>query len=203
MKKIASILVVVALIATTSVATAAEVAGVVSRLQGSATATAAGVSRPLAANGEVFPGDQIATGKDSRLEIRMADGAVITLGDDGLFTIGGIEPEKRGRVYGLFQGVFLAVSGKLADGRTSKLTILTPVATVGIRGTTFWGSQSPDLFEIVLLDGTGVYVESAGRRVVLTRPESGTRVEVGRAPTKPSPWEGDRLNAAKATVAFR
>jgi hypothetical protein len=201
--RIASLLLVLALVSSPPVAAAAEVAGVVSRVQGSATATSAGASRPLTADGEVFAGDQIATGKDSRLEVRMADGAVITLGDGSVFTIGAAEPEKRGRVYGLFRGVFLAVSGKLADGRTSNLTILTPVASVGIRGTSFWGSQSPELFQIVLLEGTGVVVESAGRRVVLTKRESGTRVEAGRAPTSPTQWSGERLDAAKASVAFR
>ena len=60
---------------------AAELAGTVSRLQGAAIATQAGESRALVVGAEVFIGDRLSTGRDTRIEMNMIDGTILTLGD--------------------------------------------------------------------------------------------------------------------------
>lgn len=182
---------------------AADVAGTVARLQGSATAALAGSSRDLTEGAPLQFGDRIMTGAASRLEMRMHDGAVITLGENANFTIGAFEREERGGVYGLLRGAFLAVSGKINDTTSSPMTVISPIATAGIRGTTIWGEQSPDKLEMALFDGTHAFVEAQGRHVDLTDPLFGTTVVAGQPPTKPKRWGDPKIAKAKASVAFR
>lgn len=200
LKKLAPFFMLVPLLFATAVA-AQEIAGTVSRAKGEATATFGRSTRTLAPGTPVFVGDRILTGDDTRLEIRMTDGAVVTLGDGSEFTVGEFEAAERGRLFGLFRGVFLAVSGTLADGRTSPMTVQTQLAIVGVRGTTVWGVQRPDQLQVVLLDGR-IFVESVGRRIDLTEPLTLTTVLPGAPPTEPVRVSDEALEAAKRTVAF-
>jgi hypothetical protein len=186
---------------TMSAVAAQEAAGNVSRVRGEATARFGPETRSLTVGSAVFAGDRILTGKNTRLEITMVDEAVVTLGDESEFSIGEFEEAARGRIFGLFQGVFLAVSGQLAKGRTSPMTVQTRLATIGIRGTTVWGVQSPEKLQVVLLDGR-IFVESVGRRVELTEPRTLTTVLPGAPPTAPVRVSDEALEAAQRTVAF-
>ena len=194
------------LAATVAGATAAELAGEVTRFKGAAIATAGGDSRPLGSGSQVFVGDKISTAADTRLEMRMLDGAVITLGDHTFIEVDEFlyDPGTQGSAtLDLIQGVFNAVSGGIGKVAGGRMTINTPVATIGIRGTTFWGRQHIGRVEVALLDGTGVFVETPAGRVELTEVGSGTSVEApGQAPTPPKPWGAARLEAARRTVAF-
>ncbi|MCW5699681.1 MAG: FecR domain-containing protein [Rhodospirillales bacterium] len=197
------IVLVFALLVTITAAHSAEIAGKVSRLQGAATATASGVSRDLKAGAAIMFGDRILTGESSRLEMRMHDGAVITLGDNAHFTIGEFESDDRGGVFGLFRGAFLAVSGKINESTSSPLTVLTPNAVAGVRGTTIWGEQDGETLSMALFEGKLLFVESRGLRVDLTEPLFGTTVKAGKRPTKPKRWGDAKIEKAKASVAFK
>ncbi|MBK8906458.1 MAG: FecR domain-containing protein [Rhodospirillales bacterium] len=198
-----SICLLIVLFAPFAPARAAEVAGAVARLQGTATAELAGASRDLAEGAALRPGDRIQTGAASRLEMRMRDGAVITLGENANFTIGAFEADERGGVFGLLRGAFLAISGKIDDTTSSPMTVITPIATAGIRGTTVWGEQSTDTLEMALFEGNRVFVEAQGRRVELTEPLFGTTVVAGQAPTPPKRWGDPKIAKAQSSVAFQ
>lgn len=198
----AGLLLLLLLFALVTPVRAADVAGTVARLQGSATAGLDGARRDLTEGAPLRFGDRIMTGTSSRLEMRMHDGAVITLGENANFTIGAFEREERGGVYGLLRGAFLAISGKLDDATSSPMTVISPIATAGIRGTTVWGEQSPDKLEMALFDGKRVFVEAQGRRVDLTEPLFGTTVLPGQPPTKPKRWGDPKIEKAKTSVAF-
>ena len=192
---------VMVLVLLADVGAAQETAGAVSRVKGEATASVGGSTRTLSQGSPVFTGDRIRTGSDTRVEITMTDRAVITLGDDTEFTIGEFEEAERGRIFGLFEGVFLAVSGVVADGRASPMTVRTRLGLVGVRGTTVWGVQSPEKLQVVLLDGR-IFVESAGRRIDITEPLTLTTVLPGAPPTAPVRVSPEALEAAQRTVAF-
>lgn len=194
-------LLIVILAVAPSSALAQEAAGTITRLKGEAMAGVADLRRPLAVGSPIYVGDRITTGTRTRVEMTMADGSVITLGDGSEFTIGDFEAEERGRVFGLLRGVFLAVSGTLSSGSTSLLTIGTPFGTIGVRGTTLWGTQSAEKLEVVLIDGR-IFVESRGRRIELTTPRTATTVLPGAAPTPPAPVSEEELEAARRTIAF-
>jgi len=183
-----------------------DVAGTVVRLQGSAIAMQDAVPRPLKVGAKVQRGDVISTGKASRLEMKMLDDAVMTLGERTVFVVidyvpKGAEPFATMRI---LEGAFSAVSGEMMKTASAKFTVETETATIGIRGTTFWGGKLDGLFEVALLDGRQIVVENKAGRVVIDTVGDGTLIRAAdSAPTPPSAWPTAKVDRAKATVAFR
>ncbi len=177
-------------------------AGTVVRLQG--TAVAGDRGRPLAVGSPVHYGERIATKSNTRLRLRLIDGAVITLGDHSTFTIQGFAPEEQGTIFDLTNGVFLGISGALG-GVDRPMTIKTNLGTVGIRGTTFWGRLDPGHLQVALIDGARVFVEASGRRYELTSEANGVDVYV---PEREGPaveqkkWGAGRIARSVAQVSF-
>jgi hypothetical protein len=150
-------------------------------------------------------GDVLSTGPDARLEIRMTDDAVFTLGAQAAFvvtdyTFGQAAPTATFRV---LQGAFLATSGKIAQLADNSMKVTTEAATIGIRGTTVWGGPIDGQFGVILLDGRAVTVENAAGRVDLTTVGAGTGLGATGGPTAPVNWAVEKVNRARETVAFR
>lgn len=179
-------------------------AGSVDRLKGTATASKGSFSRPLFVGAEVFVGDRVATGADTRIRIKMADGAAITLGDNSSLTIEAFDDDKTvGKAaLNLAEGVFLATSGAIAQLGPDRMSVTTPTAVLGIRGTTVWGEQRADQLGVVLLEGTAVEVRTAQGAVLLNEVNAGTDCVAGTAPSRPKPWGAARLAASAAKVTF-
>jgi hypothetical protein len=201
LKRIAAVLTLL-IVVTVPGGAVADPAGVVTRLKGVALAVTGDRARALQVDSTLAVGDRVTTFASTRIEMRMADGAVITLGDDSELIIDDDRPAERGLAASVTRGVFLAVSGALADGRSEPLTITTAIAVLGVRGTSLWGRQQPDQLEVALLDGRGIFVEAGGRRVDITIPLDGLTVRPGQPPGEPKPWSAERLAAARRSVAF-
>lgn len=182
-----------------------DVAGAVVRLKGSAIAMQDAVPRVLKAGAKILRGDVISTGPGARLEIRMIDDAVMTLGEKTIFvvidyTAKGAAPNAAMR---LLQGAFSAVTGDMMKTASATFTVDTELATIGIRGTTFWGGTLDGVFQIALLDGKAITVETKAGRVVIDTVGTGTSLTAaGVAPTAPKAWSGEKIGRALATVAF-
>ena len=189
-----------------AIAAAVEPAGAVTRLQGSATATMlSGFARPLYVGSTILVGDQLQTGGGARLQIRISDGGTLTLGENSSMTVeiyGRVETEGVG-VLKVVSGVFLATSGALAKMAPDRLTIETPSAVLGVRGTEVWGQISDETaVEVAFLSGTGVLVMTPQGAVEMTEPGTGLTVVAGEPPPQPQPWSAERLAAAAAAVSF-
>lgn len=197
----------VALIGIFEVASAAEPAGRVDRARGAATASGEAGTRPLSAGVEIFVGDTITTGSDARLRVILLDDTEITLGDDSELVIDRYvyQPAEGtgGGALRLAAGVFRAVTGKLAEVSGQPFRIATGVATIGVRGTEFWGEQRVDRLLVALLGGAGVFVENEQGRVDIVDVQFATRVTgPGVAPSEPFRLSDEDLRAALETVAF-
>jgi hypothetical protein len=177
-------------------------AGVVTRLKGDAQASWNGVTRALAAGSNVYVGDEISTGEATRVEIKLALGTVITLGDHSRMAIAGRETVAEGAVIGILEGMFQAATHAIADLSRDALTVRTPTAVLGIRGTVVWGDQSATRLSVCMLSGTFVTVQTPESATVLTAPLDGTDIVPGQPPTTPKRWGDARVAAARATVAF-
>lgn len=121
--------------------------------------------RSLNVGDVIREGDRLQTGLLSRLRIEFNDGAILTLGEETLFlvekypavpdgkllsraSVGDLlippahaEEELPQPVVTMKRGVFSYASGLMAKWLKSKhssMTVFTPVATMGIRGTTLW-----------------------------------------------------------------
>ncbi|CAK0747177.1 FecR domain-containing protein [Gammaproteobacteria bacterium] len=184
-------------------------AGHVTRLVGSAVVGEDGAVGRAAASGlPVRVGNSIVTGADARLELQLQDGSRVTLGADTRFRIDEYTYAPRrnlGRaVFELVKGVFRATSGAITRLRAPLFEVHTSYATLGIRGTDFWGGfHFGNDLDVVLLRGHGVYVRNESGSVELTRVGAGTTVTGPTGvPKSPHPWSSAKLDAAKASVAW-
>jgi hypothetical protein len=190
-----------------STAFAAGFAGTVTRLRGEVTATNDAGRRALAANSDVFAGDRITTGDNARLEVRLHDGSVVTLGQRTVFSVREYRyNEGEARVHTvleLIDGAFRSVTGGVFKSQPQNtFEVRTSVAVIGARGTDFWGGHDKGFWEIALLGGTGIYVENEKGRVEISTPGVGTDVKAGEAPTPPKRWAAERIERALKTVAW-
>lgn len=97
-------------------------------------------THPLAAGGPVYEGDEIVTGSGSNVEVRFADDTLMSQGaesrvslDDYVFEDGGDNSEL---MFKMAQGTFRMVTGKIAAENPERFKLGSPLATIGIRGTT-------------------------------------------------------------------
>ena len=183
----------------------ADVAGRIVRLKGAASAMQDAVPRPLKMDDPIFRGDVISTGREARLEMKMLDDAVVTLGEKTVFVVidyvaGGSAPSVAMR---LIEGAFATSAGAIAKAPGGSMRVETDVATIGIRGTTFWGGMLDGDFQIALLSAGRIVVENRAGRTELTRPGDGTLIKsLSVAPTAPRAWGAEKQERAKRTVVF-
>ena len=102
---------------------------------------------PLIEGTEVKEGDEIETGTEGEVELRLSDRSVLKIGPDSRVVIkemGMVEiTEIRTSTFGLIRGKIRAVVTPFMK-KESKFTIETENATVGVRGTDFGTTFDPD-----------------------------------------------------------
>ncbi|MCX7303598.1 MAG: VCBS domain-containing protein, partial [Hyphomicrobiales bacterium] len=122
-----------------SAAALTEIGKVVS-IEGTATVTHSdGVAGNLANGDPVYQGDVVSTGAASKLGISFIDDSVFSMSADARMVLNELifDPAKvadSSMVVNLVQGSFVFVTGQVAPSGSMKVE--TPVATMGIRGTT-------------------------------------------------------------------
>lgn len=167
-------------------------------------------------------GDTFKTAAGAIAELKLRDGTKLTVGKDSQLVIRDYRIYRNKpnlALFDLLQGAFRGITGSITQ-RSHRFEVSTRVATIGIRGTDFWGGYglSPDgALDVVMLEGHGVYVKSAQGMVELDKPGLGTTVkvekliskgvngedvttEVAVAPTAAKSWGEDKLKRAVATI---
>jgi hypothetical protein len=188
-------------------AMAQEAIGAVSRVQGEASRTAGGATRPLGLHASVFLNDVVSTGEGARLEVTLADSSRLTLGEKAKLTLDRYvfnPAADRGTIKIGVIGAFRFVSGKISKLANSAVSAVTPVAAVGIRGTDFWaGPIDNQALGVLLIEGAVSVSNTAGEQI-LNQPGQGTNIAAaGAAPGPVTIWPQDKVNRALAAVAFR
>jgi hypothetical protein len=117
----------------------AEVIGTVQTLSGGATVVRAnGVTETLNVGDAVFQGDVVMTGPGGKLGIGFIDGTVFNLSANARMVLNSLVYDPDGSnnsmFFSLVEGTFVFATGQIAP--TGDMKINTPVATMGIRGTT-------------------------------------------------------------------
>ena len=114
--------------------------GEVVKLSGSAsTKQQDGVEAELAIGVPVYQGDVVNTGADSNLGISFSDGTIFSMSPNSTMVLDELvyDPEdgsNNSMVFNLVQGSFVFATGAIAPSGGMKIE--TPIATMGIRGTT-------------------------------------------------------------------
>jgi hypothetical protein len=186
---------------------AQEAIGTVSRIQGEASATHTVSTRALSLNASVFANETVSTAATARLEVTFTDNTRLTLGEKAklrLDTYVFDSAAGSGTIKFDLVGAFRFVSGQVSKLASADVSVTTPVAIVGIRGTEFWGGPIDDqALGVFLLEGA-VSVSNAAGQQILSRPGQGTNIAApGTAPGPVTVWPADKVNRAIATVTFR
>lgn len=127
-------------------------------LLASAGLPAGAIGRAVKSGESIFIGDRIRSGGESGLQVLLLDETVFTIGADSDVTIDqfvydpGTGAGKLAATLG--KGAFRFVTGKIAQNRPEDMSVRTPNATIGIRGTIVWG-QSTDTEDTIVLGGPG------------------------------------------------
>ena len=117
----------------------AESIGKVQTLEGGATVVRTnGVTETLKVGDPVFQGDVVMTGPGAKLGISFLDGTLFSLTNNARMVLNKLVYEPNGSdnsmLFNLVEGTFVFAAGKIAP--TGDMKVQTPVATMGIRGTT-------------------------------------------------------------------
>ncbi|NQW00012.1 MAG: FecR domain-containing protein [Rhodospirillales bacterium] len=140
----------------------AEPIGTVVTATGKVEAVRADGTRVALKEGDpVYQGDVLETGSDGAIGIEFADQSTFSLGDSGRMTLDDMIYDPGGTdntlAVSLLQGTFSFISGQISKGGVDDMTVTTPVATIGIRGTKVAGHAAPEGQEssITLLEEDG------------------------------------------------
>jgi hypothetical protein len=188
-------------------AAAQETIGTVTRIQGEANGIIGGTALPLSPNTSVFLDEVLSTGEAARLEVTFTDSTRLTLGENAKLTLGTyvFNPAAgRRTIKFALVGAIRFVSGKLSKGMLSRVSLTTPVANVGIRGTDFFaGPIDNQALGVLLIEGAVSVSNPAGQRL-LNRPGQGTNIAAPGAPPGPvTIWPQAKADRALASVAFQ
>lgn len=132
-----------------TLAYAGQVAGTVTHLNGPLlTKKADGTVKVLAQKSTVEEGDTLITEKNTYARIKFSDNSEITMRPNSQLKIDGFafdetKPEEDKASFDLVKGGLRAVTGILGKRNSERVTMKTPTATIGIRGTTYIAEYIP------------------------------------------------------------
>jgi hypothetical protein len=102
----------------------------------------------------------------------------------------------------LAKGAFRIVTGYMVK-KPHRYEVKTVDATIGVRGTDFWGGfgLTENGFDVLMLSGKGVYVTNNNAETVeLDDDGLGTTIIAGTAPSLPKKWGDAKVAKAVATI---
>ncbi|MDE0944337.1 MAG: FecR family protein [Alphaproteobacteria bacterium] len=180
--------------------------GTVTRTQSDVVGELADVRRDLQKDLSIFAEETVRTGESARVGLLFKDGSELIIGatahvvlDKFVYDGNGAKGANVDGVINLLKGAMRFTSGRLGH---RSLRVVTPVATIGIRGTDFWVGQIDGVYGVLLLSGA-VEVSNDGGTVTLDEPLQGTTIfSQTVAPDRPGVWPGDRRARALAGVTF-
>ena len=193
----------VAGLALTNTAIAAEFIGVAAALRGDVIRVSAGSGGsdvgPVSSGSKIFLGDEIEVATGGRMQIMLVDETVFTLGSGAKLTIDEFvyDPaaQSGSMTTQITKGAFRFVSGKLAKSGPQAMKVKLPSASISIRGTQVAGIVDDDGGSQIVLVGPGpnsfgatlgaITVSNAFGSVDLTRPNFATTIAPDQPPAPP------------------
>jgi hypothetical protein len=181
--------------------------GKVSDVDGTTEIVSAGASAAGAKGAAVRMNDELLTGADGHLQVTFRDNTVLTLSENARVVIDRYVYDPEQGVGDVLltttQGAFRFATGKMKELTEKTITVETPVAQVGVRGTEFWGGPVDGEYSVLLLAGE-VNVRNQAGTVVLNKPGFATMIRSRLvAPVLPSLWSPDRIQSALTRTVTR
>lgn len=183
---------------------AVEQVGEVIKIQGDCLVESEKEKKAIKLDDPIFFKDKLLTGANAGLTGHLADHSELTLGENASLKIDEFvyQPNSHGGRLGLhlLKGPLLFVGGELDARRKAKVTIETPVATLGIRGTRVWTGRIDNAYGVLVLDGQ-VAVGNPWGNVELG-PGEGTMISgPSMPPSAVKIWPQEKVERALSTVS--
>ncbi|MGH8724342.1 MAG: FecR domain-containing protein [Burkholderiales bacterium] len=156
-----------ALLLAVSACALAQPAAVVDGVQMPAWLERDGRRVPLTPGMELRAGDRITTGNGSRVLVKLAEGSVVKLGENGRLVLAEIRPAQElfKAALQVLEGAFRFTTDIVSKARRREVSVRVAQVTAGIRGTDFWG-RSRDERQIVCLIEGAIEVGADGEQAV-------------------------------------
>ncbi|MBT3700160.1 MAG: hypothetical protein HOE62_13775 [Alphaproteobacteria bacterium] len=181
--------------------------GTITTARQAAASPGAGVALDVMKNVPVRKGEQLITGPFGRMKITFIDDSEISIGPEANITLDDLVYSPHMSMANQFQvsvvsGAFRYLSGKIAKLNGPMVTLKTPLATIGIRGTHVLAIVDKNYAGcIVLLPTPGaqgqpssITVTANGKSVVIDKPGWGTDVTgANTPPSAPRTWPRERI----------
>ena len=175
----------------------ADVAGRVNFITGKVQAVAADGTRRNLVKGElVNSGERLET-NSGRVQIRFTDGSFISLQPNTVFGLDSYAfnkatPNEGSLLFNFIKGSMRTVSGAIGKVNRNNYAVKTPVATIGIRGTSYAATQEPN-GRLLLSVGSGMVNLANDFGASNINAGQTFQVETGKAPTAAP--KGDSVTA--------
>ena len=133
----------------------AQPAAVVEGVQMPAWVERSGRSAPIAPGMALQAGDQVKTGAGSRLLVKLSEGSLVKLGENGTLRIAEMSPSKDlfAATLRVLEGAFRFTTDVAAKQRRREVNIAVATVTAGIRGTDLWGRSRDERQIVCLIEG--------------------------------------------------
>jgi hypothetical protein len=184
------------------------VIGTILELEGSASVTPAGGQASAAAiNMPVHLNDMVQTETGSRVFILFIDNTELTLSENTQAKIDNyiFDPDDNTNnkaSYSVMQGAFQYVSGLIGKKTNPDVHIDTPVGSIGIRGTDFWGGTLDNQYNVAVNEGQVALKTDAGESVV-NKGEGSSVQDRHSLPAPASAWSPEKFQRIASTVHLR
>ncbi|BFU78369.1 hypothetical protein ALC152_15840 [Arcobacter sp. 15-2] len=134
--------------------------------------------------------DLISTAKNARAQIVFTDKTIISLGKNSTFDVEEYffdeqKPAKTKASFKVAKGVFKSITGRIGKINPSKFKLKTKSASIGIRGTVFFGEIADGKPDTIACTSGAIVVETPDGIVEVLAGQL-TSVEIGKAPTPPA-----------------
>ncbi|HVZ01548.1 MAG TPA: FecR family protein [Dongiaceae bacterium] len=163
-----------------------------------------GRSRSLADGVDVHRNEQLWTGAGGRLQVALSDGGTVAVGENARLTLDDFVLPKDGAGRLLIRsitGAFRFIGGAIDKSAAGAVKIVTPAATMTVRGTDFFAGPIDGAYGVFVFHGR-VEVATAGGSVSLTDGEGTSVTRSDAPPGAVKRWPADKIARAEKLVGF-
>jgi len=145
----------------------AQPAAVIEGVQMPAWRERAGTRLALVPGMELRAGDRIVSGKDARIVVKLSEGSLVKLGENGRLVLSEVQPAKElfKAALQVLEGAFRFTTDIAAKARKREVTVRVEQVTIGVRGTDFWGRSRAERHIVCLIEGA-IQVGASGEQAV-------------------------------------
>ena len=110
---------------------------------------------PLAPGMELRAGDRVFSGSGARVQVKLSEGSVVKLGENGRLMFAEMQPGKDlfKATLQVLEGAFRFTTELVGKGKKREVSVRVSQVTAGIRGTDLWGRSRDDRQIVCLIEG--------------------------------------------------